>query len=162
MLVPYPIESGLSRIQRHEDRMWYRRTFTVPAGWSGRRVRLNFGAVSWETRVWVNGTAVGAHTGGYDPFGFDITPALRSGSNELIVGVYAPVDATGAPIGKQRRSPAASSTPRTPASGRPCGWSRSTPRASPASTPLLTSRPGGSTSSCRRRARRDSRSGPRC
>ncbi|GAA2843116.1 hypothetical protein GCM10020220_035280 [Nonomuraea rubra] len=61
VLVPYPIESGLSRIQRHEDRMWYRRTFTVPAGWSGRRVRLNFGAVSWETRVWVNGTQVGTH-----------------------------------------------------------------------------------------------------
>ncbi|MGW4795686.1 glycoside hydrolase family 2 protein, partial [Nonomuraea sp. NPDC004297] len=105
VLVPYPIESGLSRIQRHEDRMWYRRTFTVPSAWSGRRVRLNFGAVSWETRVWVNGTAVGTHTGGYDPFSLDVTSALRSGSNELIVGVYAPVDAAGAPVGKQRRAP---------------------------------------------------------
>ncbi|MEV0165108.1 AbfB domain-containing protein [Nonomuraea fuscirosea] len=105
VLVPYPIESGLSRVQRHEDRMWYRRTFTVPAAWSGRRVRLNFGAVSWESRVWVNGTSVGTHTGGYDPFGFDITPALRAGVNELIVGVYAPVDGAGAPIGKQRRAP---------------------------------------------------------
>ncbi|NUS05465.1 MAG: glycoside hydrolase family 2 [Nonomuraea sp.] len=105
VLVPYPIESGLSRVQRHEDRMWYRRTFTVPAAWAGRRVRLNFGAVSWEARVWVNGTRVGTHTGGYDPFGLDITGALRSGDNEIIVGVYAPVDAAGAPIGKQRRSP---------------------------------------------------------
>src|SRR5262245_1241760 len=48
VLVPYPIESGLSGIQRHEDNMFYRRTFTVPANWSGRNVLLNFGAVTWE------------------------------------------------------------------------------------------------------------------
>src|SRR6476469_3945465 len=78
VLVPYPIESGLSGIQRHEDYMFYRRTFTVPSTWSGRRVLLNFGAVTWETRVWVNGTQVGTHTGGYDAFSFDITGALRA------------------------------------------------------------------------------------
>ncbi|GAA5087381.1 hypothetical protein HNP84_001307 [Thermocatellispora tengchongensis] len=105
VLVPYPIESGLSQIQRHEDRMWYRRTFTVPASWSGRRVQLNFGAVNWEARVWVNGTAVGSHTGAYDPFSLDITGALRAGENEIIVGVWSPVDAAGIPVGKQRRSP---------------------------------------------------------
>ncbi|MCG5218731.1 AbfB domain-containing protein [Streptosporangium soli] len=105
VLVPYPIESGLSGVQRHEDRMWYRRTFTVPASWSGRRVQLNFGAVHWETRVWINGTAVGTHTGGYDPFGFDITAALRAGANEIIVGVWSPVDSAGVPVGKQRKNP---------------------------------------------------------
>src|SRR3954463_6876689 len=42
VLVPYPIESALSGIQRHEERMYYRRTFTVPAGWSGQHVQLNF------------------------------------------------------------------------------------------------------------------------
>ncbi len=105
VLVPYPIESALSGIQRHEDRMWYRRSFTVPGGWSGRRVQLNFGAVTWETRVWVNGTAVGTHTGGFDPFSFDITDALRAGGNDLVVGVYSPVDAADIPLGKQRRNP---------------------------------------------------------
>jgi hypothetical protein len=105
VLVPYPIESGLSGIQRHEDNMFYRRTFTVPSAWSGRRVLLNFGAVTWETRVWVNGTQVGTHTGGYDAFSFDITAALRSGANEVIVGAYSPVDGNRFPIGKQRRNP---------------------------------------------------------
>ncbi|MFL6117987.1 AbfB domain-containing protein [Actinophytocola sp.] len=105
VLVPYPIESGLSGIQRHEDYMFYRRTFTVPSTWSGRRVLLNFGAVTWETRVWVNGTQVGTHTGGYDAFTFDITGALRSGDNEIIVGAYSPVDGSRFPIGKQRRNP---------------------------------------------------------
>ncbi|RZQ63918.1 AbfB domain-containing protein [Amycolatopsis suaedae] len=105
VLVPYPIESALSGIMRHEDSMFYRRTFTVPDGWAGRRIMLNFGAVTWETRVWVNGTQVGRHTGGFDAFSFDITGALRDGDNEIIVGAYSPVDGNRFPIGKQRRNP---------------------------------------------------------
>src|SRR4051812_15857256 len=38
ILVPFPIESALSGIGAHSDRMWYRRTFTIAAAWSGRRV----------------------------------------------------------------------------------------------------------------------------
>ncbi|MGM1063286.1 AbfB domain-containing protein [Saccharothrix sp. Mg75] len=105
VLVPYPVESALSGIKRHEDHMYYRRTFTTPAGWGGRRVKLNFGAVTWETRVWVNGTRVGTHTGGFDAFSFDVTDALRAGANEVVVGVRSTVDGSSYPIGKQRRDP---------------------------------------------------------
>ncbi|SER17360.1 Glycosyl hydrolases family 2 [Lentzea xinjiangensis] len=105
VLVPYPIESALSGIKRHEDNMFYRRTFTVPSTWNGRQVKLNFGAVTWETRVWVNGRQVGAHTGGFDAFSFDITSALNGGTNEIVVGVHSPVDGSRYPIGKQRRDP---------------------------------------------------------
>ncbi|ANN17964.1 beta-galactosidase [Amycolatopsis orientalis] len=105
VLVPYPIESMLSGIKRHEDNMFYRRTFTVPSTWDGRRVKLNFGAVTWETRVWVNGTSIGSHTGGFDAFSFDITPALKAGENEIVVGVASPVDGSRYPIGKQRKTP---------------------------------------------------------
>ncbi|CAL9351626.1 Beta-galactosidase [Streptomyces sp. enrichment culture] len=122
ILVPYPVESQLSGVQRHEDRMWYRRTFTVPADWhigSGRRLKLNFGAVDWHARVWVNGTEVAEHKGGYDKFGADITDALRPGrTQELIVGVYDPTDAAGGenpPLGKQRLDP--SGIWYTPSSG---------------------------------------------
>lgn len=105
VLVPYPIESALSGIKRHEDNMFYRRTFTVPSTWDGRNVKLNFGAVTWETRVWVNGRQVGTHTGGFDAFSFDITSALRAGANEIVVGVHSPIDGSRYPIGKQRRDP---------------------------------------------------------
>ncbi|GAC1550221.1 MAG: hypothetical protein NVS2B7_26280 [Herpetosiphon sp.] len=105
VLVPFPIESGLSGIQRHDDRMWYRRTFTVPATWKGRRVLANFGAVDWEARVYINGLEVGTHRGGYDAFSFDITPQLKNGTNEILVGVYDPTDAGGQPLGKQRNNP---------------------------------------------------------
>ncbi len=106
VLVPYPIESALSGIKRHEDNMYYRRTVTVPSTWSGKRVKLNFGAVTWETRVWVNGVRVGStHTGGYDAFSLDITSALKSGANEIIVGARSTVDGGLFPIGKQRKDP---------------------------------------------------------
>ncbi|WP_327006798.1 glycoside hydrolase family 2 [Dactylosporangium sp. NBC_01737] len=104
VLVPYPIESALSGIQRREDRMWYRRTFTVPAGWAGQRLLLHFGAVDYDAKVFVNGTQVGAHRGGYDGFDLDVTDALvGTGPQELIVWAEDLTDATGQPIGKQRR-----------------------------------------------------------
>jgi Concanavalin A-like lectin/glucanases superfamily/Glycosyl hydrolases family 2, sugar binding domain/Glycosyl hydrolases family 2 len=106
VLVPYPIESALSGIQRHEDRMWYRRTFSVPASWnvdSGHRLRLNFGAVDYDAVVWVNGSQVATHRGGYDGFSVDVTDALRGdGPQELLVGVTDLTDKTWQPIGKQR------------------------------------------------------------
>ncbi|EPX65383.1 Beta-galactosidase [Cystobacter fuscus DSM 2262] len=105
VLVPFPIESGLSGIKRHQDRMWYRRTFTVPTAWSGRRVQLNFGAVDWEAAVYVNRQLVGTHQGGFDGFSFDITNFLNGGTNELIVGVYDPTDAGSQPVGKQTNNP---------------------------------------------------------
>jgi hypothetical protein len=106
VLVPYPIESALSGIQRSEDRMWYRRTFEVPSRWRGDRVVLNFGAVDYATKVFVNGRHVTSHEGGYDKFGVDITDALtRRGPQELIVGVEDLTDATWQPVGKQRRVP---------------------------------------------------------
>ncbi|MER7281955.1 LamG-like jellyroll fold domain-containing protein [Dactylosporangium sp. NPDC000244] len=105
VLVPYPIESALSGIQRHEDRMWYRRTFTVPKTWAGQRLQLHFGAVDYDAKVYVNGTQVATHRGGYDGFDVDVTDALQgTGPQELIVWAEDLTDATGQPIGKQRRN----------------------------------------------------------
>ncbi|KAH7104198.1 alpha-L-arabinofuranosidase B [Auriculariales sp. MPI-PUGE-AT-0066] len=105
ILVPFPLESALSGIMRHENNMFYRRTFTIPAAWSGKNVQLNFGAVNWRSTVWINGKSAGTHSGAYDSFSYDITSFLNGATNEIIVGVYSPVDATGIPIGKQRLNP---------------------------------------------------------
>jgi Concanavalin A-like lectin/glucanases superfamily/Glycosyl hydrolases family 2, sugar binding domain/Glycosyl hydrolases family 2 len=90
VLVPYPIESALSGIQRREDRMWYRRTFSVPSSWqvgNPQRLQLNFGAVDYDATVWVNGTEVATHRGGYDAFSVDVTDALRyrPGSDRVLL-----------------------------------------------------------------------------
>lgn len=108
ILVPFPVESKLSRVARRvlpDDRVWYRRRFTVPAGWAGQHVMLNFGAVDYASIVWVNGVPVGAHKGGFDAFGFDITDQLRPGDNELEVQVADPTSAGTQPRGKQSLDP---------------------------------------------------------
>src|SRR5581483_8083584 len=72
----------------------------------GQRLLLHFGAVDWESAVYVNGKDLGTHRGGYDPFSFDITDSLRmSGEQELIVHVKDPTDAGTQPRGKQVRKP---------------------------------------------------------
>jgi hypothetical protein len=109
ILVPYPVESALSGIMEHSSRLWYKRKFTVPANWSSKKILLNFGAVDWETEVFVNNQSVGTHRGGYDAFSYDITPYLNpSGTQTLTVRVYDPTDETGdgyQPIGKQTVTP---------------------------------------------------------
>ena len=105
ILVPFPVESALSGVGKHFDRLWYRRTFKVPADWKGKRVLLHFGAVDWESTVYVNGKAMGTHRGGYDAFSYDITEALTSGDNELIVGVFDPTDKGPQAHGKQVLKP---------------------------------------------------------
>ncbi len=110
ILVPFPVESHLSGVRRtvgHERQLVYRRKFDVPSAWESQRVLLHFGAVDWQTSVWVNGQRVGEHRGGFDPFTFDITPALagREGAHELVVQVWDPSDAGTQPRGKQQARP---------------------------------------------------------
>ncbi|MFD0318624.1 AbfB domain-containing protein [Streptomyces flavalbus] len=104
--VPFPAESALSGIQRRitqNDKLWYKRTFTVPSQWNGRRVQLNFGASDWRTTVWVNGRQAGAvHSGGYDAFSHDITDLLNGGTNTIVVSVWDPTQTGGQAVGKQR------------------------------------------------------------
>jgi beta-galactosidase/beta-glucuronidase len=69
-------------------------------------ILLNFEAVDWETTVWVNGQKVGTHHGGYDPFSFKITDALKKeGTQELVLAVWDPTDIGKQPRGKQVRQP---------------------------------------------------------
>jgi len=108
ILVPYPVESKLSRVSRKvtpDDRIWYRRSFTVPQDWAGEQVMLNFGAVDFAATIWVNGAVVGSHKGGFDTFGFDITDYLKPGRNELVVQVADPTSAGTQPRGKQILDP---------------------------------------------------------
>lgn len=106
ILVPYPPESALSGIQRHDDTMLYRRTFEVPQDWRGQRVLLHFGAVDQQARVLVNGTEVANHGGGYTSFSADVTDALTpDGPQELVVEAQDRNDAAPYPLGKQRNQP---------------------------------------------------------
>ncbi len=108
ILVPFAIESALSGVKRTitaDERLWYRRNFEAPQHGSGRLL-LHFGAVDWETEVWVNGQKQGVHRGGYDAFTFDITDALKpDGPQELVIAVWDPTNSSWQPRGKQVNQP---------------------------------------------------------
>src|SRR5690606_4733574 len=108
ILVPFAIESSLSGVQKRvgsENELWYEREFTVPSKWKNNKILLHFGAVDWKADVWINDVKVGQHTGGYTPFSFDITPALVSGKNRIVVKVWDSTDQGFQPRGKQVNRP---------------------------------------------------------
>jgi hypothetical protein len=109
ILVPFAIESALSGVGKEvgkDNALWYRLSFEAAAVEQGKRKLLHFGAVDWHATVWLNGTLLGEHKGGFDPFSFDITAALKAdGSQELILKVWDPTDAGFQPRGKQVAKP---------------------------------------------------------
>ncbi len=111
ILVPFAVESALSGVGTPVGagkELWYRRTVKVPKTWRGGKVLLHFGAVDWESTVWVNGREAGTHRGGYDPFTYDITDALAVGSKqEIVLRVLDPTDEDNRSIarGKQVMKP---------------------------------------------------------
>ncbi len=63
---------------------WYRKTFTAPSAWRGRRVWVEFDGVYQHASVYLNGHRLGFHTYGYTSFRFDLTPALALGGSNLL------------------------------------------------------------------------------
>lgn len=107
IIVPFAIECALSGVEKHitkDDRLWYRKSFTLSDEFKGKRAILNFDAVDWECKVYINKTFVGSHLGGYNSFSFDITDYVTDGENELVVYVYDPTDDGWQQRGKQATS----------------------------------------------------------
>jgi hypothetical protein len=109
VLVPFPVESCLSGVLKRvgkDSLLWYQRSFSLPPEWKSSHIILHFEASDWETHVWVNGKKAGEHRGGYDPFSFNITDLLNSGSRQVLtVSVMDPTDEGNQPRGKQVTSP---------------------------------------------------------
>ena len=109
ILVPFPIESSLSGVQKNvgkDNELWYHSTFIIPKLWKGKNIILHFGGVDWKSEIWINDVYVGSHQGGYDPFSFDITSYLNNKKNQkLVVKVWDPTDEGYQPRGKQTINP---------------------------------------------------------
>lgn len=78
--------SGIGDISKHRV-VWYKRSFLLPNTFLGKQVLINFGAVDYEAKVWLNGEYIGKHRGGHVSFNFNITGALKDGTNEIIIRV---------------------------------------------------------------------------
>lgn len=103
--VPFPLESILSEYEgnvKYGEKLTYRRSFTVPEEWRGKRISLNVGAASRECQVYINGSKEGWSYSAYFPqFGRDITDCLKAGENELRIVCVNDLDSA-YPYGKQR------------------------------------------------------------
>ena len=103
--VPFPPESRLSGVSEHAgdfSHILYRRKISIPEGFDRGKILINFGAADQIAKLFVNGSFVGEHTGGYLPFSFDITSFLQDGENEISVECIDTLD-TDIPYGKQRK-----------------------------------------------------------
>ena len=81
IVVPFSPEanlSGVNRIVTPDDYLHYRKVFQIPNGFKKDRVILHFGAVDQECIVYLNGSKLGEHLGGYLAFQFDVTEYLIS------------------------------------------------------------------------------------
>lgn len=87
ILVPYVYQSPMSGIGCTElhDIVWYRKKLTVSEDLKDKVLELNFGAVDYHAKVWINGSYAGEHCGGYTPFKLDITKNLQLGKENTIV-----------------------------------------------------------------------------
>lgn len=108
ILVPYPLESALSGVQKRltpQQNLWYKKVIEHKVD-NSKKTLIHFGAVDNEATLFVNGKEAGKHEGGYTEFSFDITNALKEGENELVLKVFDPTDQGIYPHGKQVTNPA--------------------------------------------------------
>ncbi len=90
ILVPFSWASPLSEIKMPKVNVgWYSRTFKIdnPELRNEKETYLVFCASDFNTTVWINGTEIGSHTGGYVPFDFNISEVLKEGENTIVVRV---------------------------------------------------------------------------
>ena len=108
ILVPFCVESALSGVGKtvgKDSILWYKTNFNIASN-KNKKTLLHFGAVDWRSTIFINGKEIGTHEGGFDPFTFDITAALKKGSQqELAVRVWDPTDEGPQPRGKQEKDP---------------------------------------------------------
>ena len=106
--IPMPVPSAYNDIyeradiRNHVGKAVYERTFDIPVQFTEKKILLRFGSVTHAAEVYLNGTPIGSHKGGFLPFAFDITPLVQPHGNRLTVLVDNIVDYTTLPCGTLR------------------------------------------------------------
>lgn len=63
---------------------WYRKRFTIPATWEGKRISIYFEGVYMNSEVFINGKSLGIYPYGYSSFTYNLTPHLIFGKDNII------------------------------------------------------------------------------
>lgn len=86
LFVPGDWNTQRPELYYYEGTVWYRNRFMYTPK-AEKRVFLHFGAVNYEAIVFVNGKEIGKHVGGFTPFNFEVSNALRNGENSVLIKV---------------------------------------------------------------------------
>jgi len=92
-------QTATPELRQHSGYFWYERNFIVPTALMDQRLSLRFGSATHEAWVFVNGTAVGHHKGGFTPFELPINDAVQAGTNRLTVKISNLLDHSTLPVG---------------------------------------------------------------
>ena len=88
MRIPTDWNTQDERLFFYEGTVWFYKKFSVESSaFKDKLALLWFGAVNYDSHVYVNGKHVGHHIGGFTPFNYDVTNLLREGGNNVIVKV---------------------------------------------------------------------------
>lgn len=104
IVVPFCPESSLSGVGYKDfiNHIWYHREITVPQDWSGKNILLNFGAVYFNSEVYIDGVLANRHFGGSSSFSVDITQLVKPGqTHHLVVRASSDLRSTMQSAGKQ-------------------------------------------------------------
>lgn len=97
MQIPGAWNSAEPELRWYDGLIWFQRRFDVATPQAGERSFLRFEGVNYRAHVYLNGKEVGRHEGGFTPFVLEVTDALRTQGNRLVVGVDARHDAQSIP-----------------------------------------------------------------
>lgn len=107
IVVPFSPEtplSGVERVLKPDEYLHYEKHFDLPENFNKGRVFIHFGAVDQIATVYLNGTKLGVHKGGYTPFTFELTDYIKDTDNVLNVTVADYSDTKEFSRGKQKFS----------------------------------------------------------
>ena len=87
MEIPGDWNSQVEKLYYYEGSVWFKKSFDFTGNATGNRVFLYFGAVNYKAEVYLNGTKLGTHIGGFTPFNFEVTGLLKEQGNYLVLKV---------------------------------------------------------------------------
>jgi len=87
LTVPGDWNSQKEKLFYYEGTVWYKRSFDYSLSEKINRLFLYFGAINYKAEVYLNGTKLGTHEGGFTPFNFEVTSVIKSEDNYLVVKV---------------------------------------------------------------------------
>ncbi len=108
ILVPFSPETQLSGVEKtvtKDDALYYKKEFNIDRSFIKDVTLLHFTAVDYYCEVSLNGKDLGSHKGGFLPFTFDVSSALKEGKNVLTLKVLDPTDNSYIARGKQVSKP---------------------------------------------------------